>query len=79
MKTKIFKIQDCDTTDEVLLYTKNDEDGNPIVIIHAWHDNDCLDHLQEETITFPNDSMASNFVRDYSESSANDFVNSVIF
>lgn len=79
MKTKLITIHACDTAKEVLLFTDCDDNGDLFVNIQCWHSKDDNDFIQVETFKMPTYLMASRFICDFSEMSANEFANAFTF
>jgi hypothetical protein len=77
MKNRIIKIEKCDHCIELLLFlvANNDWDVNLI----AWHKtDDSGETMQHEIIGFENILLAEQYISDFSEESANKFVNDFI-
>lgn len=67
----------CDKVSAIV--SRNDE-GDNIVLLTAWHFNDEGDeYIQEATIVMPSFELACGFVDDFSEASAQAFVDSFNF
>lgn len=79
MRTKLIKIEDCDTCKEVLITIMRDDNSNDYVLIQAWHLRDEESLLQVEKIYFSYNTLLECFVSDFSELSAEFFAGSFEF
>ena len=80
MRTKLLKVTNCETCNEVLITIMRDcNDGDDSITIQAWHYKDDEWWFQIEDITFEHVALLENFINDFSEKSAEDFANSYLF
>jgi len=83
MRIKLQEIKGCKTCDEVLVFIQRKKDDDDFVQIIAWHNNGDTDIIQISEIRFhefEDQSLAmEKFIIDFSESSANEFANSMLF
>lgn len=85
MRMRIIQIENCSTTDKLLLFIDNGDGGEIQVKLIAWHntkDEDSGDdnlYMQEVIIEFPNYIMAERFISDYTIITATTLVNQFDF
>lgn len=80
MVFKILNIKGCETTKQVLVQLLRTTGGEDIVSISAWHVNaDGSDIYQCEEVRFTGYAFdhAEQFIKDFSQESANKFANLV--
>lgn len=76
---RIINIKGCDTCKQVLLFiNRNADDGEWLQLI-AWHETEDGWLIQVEAIESEDAGLLERMLTDFSESSANEFANSMKF
>lgn len=78
LKSKILQVENTDLGEcsEVIVLPYRNGDGEDVVKIIAWHIFEGTDLIQEREVPFSDLRDMDSFVRDYSTTSAQDFVDS---
>ena len=82
MKNKIIKIEGCKTCNEVLLFIDRDtEDGTDSIKLIAWHTTEDGEFIQTQQINIEDADFRflERIINDFSELSASEFANSMVF
>lgn len=80
MKSKTLIVSREETgCNELSLHIDFNEEGKYEVELIAWHKVEGLNNIQSESIVFPEMEMAKRYIEDYSEESAENFINQYNF
>lgn len=79
MKSKTITITNSEVCAEVNLFLTQDEKKQAYILIQAWHWFGSAWHYQFDTLYFDYPSLAENYINDFSEETARDFVNEFRF
>jgi hypothetical protein len=80
---KIIETHACKTCDELLILMDRNSNGEDFVRLVAWHQTEDGFFIQEAEVDVCNSNddftMMRRYILDFSEASANEFVNSIVF
>lgn len=73
MKSKILKIENCNTCEEVTLLLSRRSDEENFIEISAWHKKEDVDFFQVEEIHSDDIKLLEGIINDFSIDSAESF------
>lgn len=83
MTQRIIKIKGCKTCKQVLVFLDRNDSGEEFVTVMAWHLHEGVKFIQQMEISCCKSDLDSlmneRVISDFSDTTANTFVNSMIF